>query len=131
MLQGALHVDPIYLKQTYPDATDFRHFGTSLSRRTKSLKIWFLLRSYGLEGIQAYVKRVSSPIGNPIIQGTLRSYEVKLASHAQRMKGYIEADKRLEIVGDVHLSLVCFRVKVRRNCGTLYFNIAQKTSPKL
>lgn len=31
---------------------------------------------------------------------------------AQRLKGYIEREPRLKLIGDTNVSLVCFRVKV-------------------
>lgn len=46
------------------DAIDFRNFGTSLSRRPQALKVWFLLRLYGIANMQAYVRRVSGLIAS-------------------------------------------------------------------
>lgn len=37
---------------------DFRHWGVSLSRRAKALKLWFLLRMYGTVKLQEYIRRV-------------------------------------------------------------------------
>lgn len=39
-----------------------KHWGIALSRRFRSLKIWFTLRSYGVEGLQAYIREVSNII---------------------------------------------------------------------
>ncbi|KXX80251.1 Aromatic-L-amino-acid decarboxylase [Madurella mycetomatis] len=37
--------------------TDYREWQIPLGRRFRSLKIWFVLRSYGVEGLQAYIRR--------------------------------------------------------------------------
>ncbi len=36
--------------------TDYRDWQISLGRRFRSLKIWFVLRSYGADGLRAYVR---------------------------------------------------------------------------
>jgi aromatic-L-amino-acid decarboxylase len=36
--------------------TDYRDWQIPLGRRFRSLKIWFVMRSYGLEGMQAYIR---------------------------------------------------------------------------
>ncbi|RZF32474.1 hypothetical protein LSTR_LSTR011328 [Laodelphax striatellus] len=56
-LTSALVVDPLYLQHGYSNSTiDYRHWGVPLSRRFRSLKIWFVMRSYGIKGLQAYVR---------------------------------------------------------------------------
>ena len=37
---------------------DYRNWHLSLGRRFRSLKLWFVLRSYGVEGFQAYIRKV-------------------------------------------------------------------------
>jgi len=42
-LTSALVVDPLYLKHGYSDAAiDYRHWGVPLSRRFRSLKLWYV-----------------------------------------------------------------------------------------
>ena len=36
---------------------DYRNWQISLGRRFRALKIWFVLRSYGLEGMRAHVRK--------------------------------------------------------------------------
>jgi aromatic-L-amino-acid decarboxylase len=36
--------------------TDYRDWQIPLGRRFRSLKIWFVLRSYGIEGLQAHIR---------------------------------------------------------------------------
>lgn len=35
-----------------------QHWGIPLSRRFRSLKLWFTLRTYGVEGLQKYIREV-------------------------------------------------------------------------
>lgn len=53
----ALSVDPIYLQYRQMDKTiDYRHWGIALSRRFRSLKLWFTIKTYGLNGLQNYIR---------------------------------------------------------------------------
>ncbi|KAH8372882.1 hypothetical protein KR009_007058 [Drosophila setifemur] len=91
-LTSALVVDPLYLKHGYSDAAiDYRHWGVPLSRRFRSLKLWFVLRSYGISGLQLYIR-----------------HHIKLA---KRFEELVLKDKRFEICNQVKLGLVCFRLK--------------------
>ncbi|KAL7737718.1 hypothetical protein ACLKA6_006111 [Drosophila palustris] len=91
-LTSALVVDPLYLKHGYSDsAIDYRHWGVPLSRRFRSLKLWFVLRSYGISGLQHYIR-----------------HHIKLA---KRFEELVLKDNRFEICNQVKLGLVCFRLK--------------------
>ncbi len=37
--------------------TDYREWQIPLGRRFRALKVWFVLRSYGVKGLQAYIRR--------------------------------------------------------------------------
>lgn len=54
--------------------------------------MWFVLRLYGVEGLQAHIKK-----------------HVHLA---ELFGKYVEQDPRFEIVTPVTMGLVCFRIKV-------------------
>ncbi|PIO64939.1 pyridoxal-dependent decarboxylase domain protein, partial [Teladorsagia circumcincta] len=59
-LTQALVVDPLYLQHSWMDKSiDYRHWGIPLSRRFRSLKLWFVIRSYGVEGLQNYIREGS------------------------------------------------------------------------
>ncbi|XP_050313322.1 aromatic-L-amino-acid decarboxylase [Anthonomus grandis grandis] len=91
-LTSALVVDPLYLQHGYSDATiDYRHWGVPLSRRFRSLKLWFVLRCFGISGLQKYIR----------LHITL----------AKRFESLVLKDKRFEICNEVKLGLVCFRLK--------------------
>ena len=84
-------IHPEYLK-TGVDALvkNYRDWGIQLGRRFRALKLWFVIRSYGIEGIQRVVRE-----------------HIRLA---ELFKGWVEEHELFEIMAPVHLSLVCFRV---------------------
>lgn len=89
-LKTALTVNPLYLQHEHSSAIDYRHYGIPLSRRFRALKLWFVFRSYGIEGIQRYMRN-----------------HVALA---KRFEALVNSDDRFEVRNDVHLGLVCFRL---------------------
>lgn len=91
-LTHALAVDPLYLQHANADeAIDYRHWGIPLSRRFRALKLWFVIRKYGLKGLQSYIRN-----------------HIKLAKYFETL---VKQDDRFEVVNDVKLGLVCFRLK--------------------
>ncbi|XP_075237770.1 tyrosine decarboxylase 2 [Lycorma delicatula] len=91
-LTSALVVDPLYLQHGYSDSTiDYRHWGVPLSRRFRSLKIWFVMRKYGISGLQEYIR-----------------HHCRLAKQFEQL---VRKDPRFEVCNDVKLGLVCFRLK--------------------
>lgn len=51
---------PTYLRNAYSDSgavIDYRNWSFSLGRRFRALKIWFVMRSYGLNGMKAYIRK--------------------------------------------------------------------------
>jgi len=62
-LTQALVVDPLYLQHGWMDkAIDYRHWGIPLSRRFRALKLWFVIRMYGVEGLQKYIREVMGQV---------------------------------------------------------------------
>ncbi|GFS24931.1 aromatic-L-amino-acid decarboxylase [Elysia marginata] len=91
-LTSALNVDPLYLQHKHEDqAIDFRHWGVPLSRRFRALKLWFVMRTYGIEGLRARIRE-----------------HCRLA---KIFKANVLSDDRFEVVGDVTMGLVCFRLQ--------------------
>jgi len=37
----------------------FQHWQIPLSRRFRSLKLWFVIRSFGVEGLQKHIRKAS------------------------------------------------------------------------
>ncbi|XP_076279174.1 aromatic-L-amino-acid decarboxylase isoform X2 [Lasioglossum baleicum] len=91
-LTSALVVDPLYLQHTHADtAIDYRHWSIPLSRRFRSLKLWLVLRCYGISGLQAYIRN-----------------HIQLA---KKFEALVRKDSRFEVCNEVVLGLVCFRAK--------------------
>ncbi|KAH9500702.1 hypothetical protein Btru_076310 [Bulinus truncatus] len=93
LVSGSFEINPIYLKhenqgQAMPD---FRHWQIPLGRRFRSLKVWFVLRLFGVKGLQEQIR--------------------KDVSLAHQFESLVRADSRFEIVREVTLGLVCFRLK--------------------
>jgi len=84
-------IHPEYLK-TGIDAQvkNFRDWGIPLGRRFRALKLWFVIRSYGVEGLQKIVGE-----------------HIRLA---QLFKGWVEEHDAFELMAPVDFSLVCFRL---------------------
>ena len=89
-------IHPEYLK-TGLDAQvkNFRDWGIQLGRRFRALKLWFVIRYYGVERLQAMVRE-----------------HIRLA---QLFKGWIEEHESFELMAPVSLSLVCFRLNDGRD----------------
>ncbi|HEY4961398.1 MAG TPA: pyridoxal-dependent decarboxylase [Terriglobales bacterium] len=90
----ALSILPEYLKNQATESGavfDYRDWQIPLGRRFRSLKLWFVIRHYGVEGLQYHVRQ-----------------HVELA-HA--FAGWVQQDERFEVVAPVPLNLVCFRYR--------------------
>ena len=93
-LVRSLSVLPEYLKNqaTATGAViDYRDWQIPLGRRFRALKLWFVIRSYGVEGLRQLVRT-----------------HVRLA---QEFAAWVAADDRFELAAPVPLNLVCFRHK--------------------
>ncbi|XP_076663371.1 aromatic-L-amino-acid decarboxylase [Andrena cerasifolii] len=85
-------IDRIYLSHEKQGlAPDYRNWQIPLGRRFRSLKIWFVLRLYGVEGLQQHIRRT-----------------IKLA---QIFEKYVKSDNRFELVIERSMGLICFRMK--------------------
>ena len=57
-LTRTLSILPAYLQSREGDTvTDYRDWGVPLGRRFRALKLWFVLRSYGLAGLREVIRR--------------------------------------------------------------------------
>lgn len=57
-LTDALSITPSYLRNQFSDSglvTDYRDWQIPLGRRFRALKIWFVIRTYGVEGMKAHI----------------------------------------------------------------------------
>jgi aromatic-L-amino-acid/L-tryptophan decarboxylase len=88
VLHEAFALVPDYLAATQ-DAVDLKDFGPALGRRFRALKLWFVLRWYGAEGLRALIRE-----------------HVRLA---QLFASLVEAEPGWEVVAPHPFSTVCFR----------------------
>ncbi|KAF8304373.1 aromatic-L-amino-acid decarboxylase [Clavulina sp. PMI_390] len=59
-LTEAMDINPQFLKTKQSDAgavVDYRNWQVALSRRFRSVKLWFVLRNYGVEGFRAHIRK--------------------------------------------------------------------------
>jgi aromatic-L-amino-acid decarboxylase len=59
-LIDALSISPTYLRNEFSESglvTDYRDWQIPLGRRFRSLKIWFVLRTYGVKGLQEHIRK--------------------------------------------------------------------------
>jgi aromatic-L-amino-acid decarboxylase len=96
-LTGALAILPEYLRNAATDAgavVDYRDWQIELGRRFRALKLWFVVRWYGAEGLRAHIRD-----------------HVALA---QELAGWAGADERFDVVAPHPLSLVCLQPRWAR-----------------
>ncbi|MEO9650488.1 MAG: pyridoxal-dependent decarboxylase [Roseobacter sp.] len=86
---NTLKIEPEYLKTSAHDVTNYSEWTIPLGRRFRALKLWFLIRSYGLEGLQTRIR-------NHV------SWAAELAEEIRALDGF-------EIVTEPVLSLFSFR----------------------
>lgn len=58
-LTDALSITPAYLRNEFSDqglVTDYRDWQIPLGRRFRALKVWFVIRTWGVEGLRAHIK---------------------------------------------------------------------------
>lgn len=94
VLIQTLSVLPEYLRNQATESgavIDYRDWQIPLGRRFRALKLWFVIRHYGIEGLQHHVRR-----------------HVELA---QQFARWVKADDRFELAAPAPLNLVCFRHK--------------------
>jgi aromatic-L-amino-acid decarboxylase len=93
-LIDTLSILPEYLRNQATESGavfDYRDWHIPLGRRFRSLKLWFVIRHYGVEGLQYHVRR-----------------HIEIA---QQFAQWVKQDERFEIVAPAPLNLVCFRYR--------------------
>jgi aromatic-L-amino-acid decarboxylase len=89
-----LSVLPEYLRNQATESgavIDYRDWQIPLGRRFRSLKLWFVIRHYGIEGLQQHVRE-----------------HVRIA---QQFADWVRHDSRFELAAPVPLNLICFRLR--------------------
>jgi len=60
-LINALDITPEYLRNKASESgsvIDYRNWQIPLGRRFRALKLWFVIRTYGVEGLQSFIRHV-------------------------------------------------------------------------
>lgn len=92
-LVKSLSTNPEFLRNIATDSrqvVDYKDWQIALSRRFRAMKLWFVLRSYGVANLRNFIR-----------------------SHVEMAKlfeGLVAMDKRFEIVLPRYFAMVCFRV---------------------
>jgi len=86
--RASLALTPEYLRSE-EGVTNLMEFGLPLGRRFRALKLWFLFRWYGAEGLRAKIRA-----------------DIALA---EEFAGWIATDARFELAAPHPFSVVCFR----------------------
>jgi aromatic-L-amino-acid decarboxylase len=89
IVRRAFGIVPEYLSTPEPDAINYMDYGLQLGRRFRALKLWFVLRHFGAEGIRA----------------RLRAH-IELA---QEFAAWVRDEPGWEVLAPHPLSVVCFR----------------------
>jgi len=92
LLRQAFTLVPEYLRTGHEGLNiNPMDYSLAMGRRFRSLKLWFVMRYYGKQGVMEILRR---HIG-----------------YAKRIAAAVDADPRFERVAPVHFALVCFRYK--------------------
>jgi aromatic-L-amino-acid decarboxylase len=87
-----LSILPEYLRNQATESgavIDYRDWHIPLGRRFRALKLWFVIRHYGVEGLQHHIRR-----------------HIELA---QEFASWVDQDDQFELIVPPPLNLVCFR----------------------
>jgi aromatic-L-amino-acid decarboxylase len=88
-LKEAFTLTPEYLKTAETGVTNLMDYGPQLGRRFRSLKLWFVIRHYGVEGLRAIIRAH--------------------CAMAREFAEWVRAEKGFEVFAPVPFSTVCFR----------------------
>jgi aromatic-L-amino-acid decarboxylase len=88
-LREAFALTPEYLRTAETGVTNLMDYGPQLGRRFRSLKLWFVIRHYGVEGLRALIRAH--------------------CAMAQDFRKWVEAEPGFELCAPVPFSTVCFR----------------------
>ncbi|XP_009760717.2 tryptophan decarboxylase TDC1-like [Nicotiana tabacum] len=109
VLVKALSTNPEYLRNKrseYESVVDYKDWQIGTGRRFKSLRLWLVMRSYGIVNLQSHIRS-----------------DVRMA---KMFEGFIKSDPRFEIVVPRRFSLVCFRFNPVKESEPAYIELLNK-----
>lgn len=95
LLRNAFSLVPEYLRTGDSATTNLMDLGVQLGRRFRALKLWMVIRSFGVEGLRARIR--------------------EHCSLASWLAGQIDAEPGFERMAPTPLGLVCFRALPQRS----------------
>ncbi len=96
-LRRSFSIIPDYLKTTEADVTNLMDYGIQLGRRFRALKLWMVMRSFGVSGLQARMRHH--------------------CALAREFADMVAADPHFELAAPVPFGTVCFRAKLASQPG--------------
>ena len=100
ILKRAFSLNPEYLKtKVDSEVTNYNDYGVQLGRRFRSLKLWFVIKYFGAEGLAGIIKRN--------------------IENAKKFKQLLDEDPEFELMAPVPFSTICFRYKPAGYFGDL------------
>lgn len=109
ILVKALSTNPEYLRNKrseYDAVVDYKDWQIGTGRKFKSLRLWLVMRSYGVANLQRHIRS-----------------DVLMA---KMFEGLVKSDSRFEIVVPRHFSLVCFRFNPNKEYEPMYIEVLNK-----
>jgi aromatic-L-amino-acid decarboxylase len=88
-LRAAFALVPEYLKTTEQGVVNLMDYGPQLGRRFRALKLWFVIRAFGAEGLRARIRAH--------------------CALAREFETWVRAEQGWDVVAPVPFSTVCFR----------------------
>ncbi|HVR97526.1 MAG TPA: pyridoxal-dependent decarboxylase [Thermoanaerobaculia bacterium] len=89
LLKAAFSLVPAYLRTDEPGVTNLMDLGFQLGRRFRALKLWMVIRAFGVEGLRERIR--------------------EHCAMARTLASRIEADPGFELAAPAPFSAVCFR----------------------
>ena len=109
LVNESLGTDPEYLKNGPSESgsvVDLKDLQVGFGRRFRGLKLWIVLRVFGVAGLQAHIRSD--------------------VSMARGFEGMVRSDPRFEVVVRRRFALVCFRLRPRNGVGELWADAANR-----
>tara|TARA_R110002072_G_scaffold42064_2_gene117399 strand:- start:63924 stop:65447 length:1524 start_codon:yes stop_codon:yes gene_type:complete len=94
-LTDSMAITPAYLRNAQSEGgavIDYRDWHVPLGRRLRAMKLWFVIRYFGVDGLRAHIRR-----------------HIALS---ERFEQFVHAEPVLIMACERSLGLVCFRVRV-------------------
>jgi aromatic-L-amino-acid decarboxylase len=92
LLKDAFSLVPEYLRTDDGAVTNLMDYGFQLGRRFRALKLWMVIRAFGVEGLRERIR--------------------EHCALARELADRLAADPRFELAAPVPFSTVCFRARV-------------------